>query len=373
MTDTERTLLPLLAACLWDAASAIPDEVDWKAVVAEARKQSVLGLITPALPAEMEDLGFVQHSLFLAYMHAQDELTALLQAGGIPFVILKGAAAAVYYPRPALRTFGDIDILVSEENYPRTRELLAANGYAEEPRPDTSRHCAFQKDGMTCELHHRFSTRDFDIESYVTEGLSAPEYKKTEGHCFPMLPPLANGLVLLAHLRIHLKSGLGPRQVIDWMMYCHKVLDDTLWQTQFAPAAEALGVTTLAVTVTAMCQRHLGLTKSITWCRDADPALCDELMESVISSGNFGKKRGRGNSVETVIAAIKSHGLFRRLQYAGEFNWGLYHRHHWLKPLCWLYQIFRYIRQGLSRKTRLSDDAKRGLARYELLKRLGVE
>lgn len=82
MTDTERTLLPLLAACIWDAAPAIPDGMDWKAVVAEAGKQSVLGLITPALPAEMEDLGFAQHSLFLAYMHAQDELTALLQAGG---------------------------------------------------------------------------------------------------------------------------------------------------------------------------------------------------------------------------------------------------------------------------------------------------
>ena len=75
-------MLQLLAACLWDASSSAPTPGDWERVIAEAEKQSVLGLITPALPAEMEDLGFVQHSLFLAYMHAQDELTALLQAGG---------------------------------------------------------------------------------------------------------------------------------------------------------------------------------------------------------------------------------------------------------------------------------------------------
>lgn len=372
MTDIEHTLLQLLAACLWDASSSAPTPGDWERVIAEAEKQSVLGLITPALPETMEDFGFIQYSLFLTYMHAQSELSALLQANGIPFVILKGAASGVYYPRPSLRTYGDIDILVAEDDYLRAKSVLAANGFTEKVYRDTSRHCIFQKDGVTYELHHRFSNADLDVERYVTDGLAAPVTGRAEGYAFPMLPPLANGLVLLTHLRSHMKSGFGLRQTIDWMMYCDKVLDDDFWQAQFAPAAEALGVTTLAVTVTAMCQRYLGLKNTISWCHDADPALCDALMESVLASGNFGRKRGRGNNVETVTVAMKSRGVFRYLQLAGEHNWKLYHRHPQLKPLCWLYQIFRYARQGLHRKTRLADDAKRGRARYELLKRLKI-
>ena len=131
MTDIEHTLLQLLAACLWDASSSAPTPGDWERVIAEAEKQSVLGLITPALPETMEDYGFIQYSLFLTYMHAQSELSAILQANGIPFVILKGAASSVYYPRPSLRTYGDIDILVAEDDYLRAKSVLAANGFTE--------------------------------------------------------------------------------------------------------------------------------------------------------------------------------------------------------------------------------------------------
>ena len=69
-------------------------------------------------------------------------------------------------------------------------------------------------------------------------------------------------------------------------------------------------------------------------------------------------------------------GLFRYLQAAGEYKWKAYHRHSWLKPFAWLYQIGRYIRQGLraGRAGRaLSGDLERSRERYELLKRLRIQ
>lgn len=91
-----------------------------------------------------------------------------------------------------------------------------------------------------------------------------------------------------------------------------------------------------------------------------------------MTSGNFGIKTGTGNNVETVTAAMKSHGAFYYLQLAGEHNWELYHRYHFLRPVAWLYQIFRYVRQEIGRGFKLKDDINRGSARADLLKKLGV-
>lgn len=51
-------------------------------------------------------------------------------------------------------------------------------------------------------------------------------------------------------MRNHLKSGLGLRQVIDWMMYVNKELDDDFWENGFGTAAVDASMDKLAVTVT---------------------------------------------------------------------------------------------------------------------------
>ena len=43
------------------------------------------------------------------FSHCQKQL---FENNNIPLVILKGTAAAMYYPKPQLRTMGDIDFLV---------------------------------------------------------------------------------------------------------------------------------------------------------------------------------------------------------------------------------------------------------------------
>lgn len=83
----------------------------------------------------------------------------------------------------------------------------------------------------------------------------------------------------------------------------------------------------------------------ITWCQEADIVLCEELIESLMSSGNFGRKRGSGASFESVSVSIREKGVFRYLQKSGEMNWAAYHRHKWLKPFAWIYQGYRVLRK----------------------------
>lgn len=377
----EQVLLSLIKKSQFGIEDAIDwDGVDIDALFKEVSMQSVLCLVASSIPPERVNPKWIeaqyrQKSSYIRYCHAQDELKKVLDDTGVPFVILKGNASAISYKDPSLRMMGDIDFLVPQDLYTKTKNILAVAGYVE--GEDNGRHCHFRKDGTEFEIHHHFSHFDeIDIESYVIDGLNSREIVSIEGHDFPVLPKLANGLVLLDHFRRHLESAVGLRHVIDWMMYVYRNLDDEFWFSQFKPVVEEKGMDKLAVTITRMCQIYLGLPETITWCKDADPETCGSLIDLIFISGNFGCKNGQGHSVEKVSTNIKREGLFHWLQYAGEHNWEAYHKHHCLKPLCWIYQIFRYAKQGIKsgrNNKQLKSDLDRSKERYELLKKLGIE
>lgn len=379
MSNEEQALLALLRASLFGIPPQIPPDTDWAAVMREADAQTVFGLVAQAVPAEEyphwkpAERRVVAN--FAQKLYAEQELLALFSEAGIPLSILKGNAAAIYYPTPSRRWMGDVDFIVPQARFAEAKALLLDAGYVlrDGEQASEERDMPFFRNGIEVELHSRFSDPDCDIERYIVEGLAHLETGCVDGHSFPMLPKLANGLVLLAHMRHHLQMSMGLRQVIDWMMYVDRVLSDAFWQEAFSAAAKDTGLETLAVVATRMCQKYLGLREDISWCKDADDALCDGLLALLLSSGNFGNKNGVGGRVEKIATTMRKEGFLRYIQKAGETNWEAYHRHPCLRPFCWIYQLGRYAKQriGTGRKnTQVLDDLNRSRSRYELLKKL---
>lgn len=371
MTTEQSTLLALIRSSLWGEQK--PNNADEAFV--QAQIQALVPLLYPESPAAR-----IYSAHYIRILFAQDEIVSLMSSADIPMAVLKGSAAAVYYPDPFLRTMGDIDFIVPAERFQEAVQLMQEHGYSmlnnTGEKDEQNRHFTLRKDGITAELHHHFSSDGIDIERYVEAGLSCPESAVVEGHAFLMLPPLENGIVLLAHVAQHLKKDLGMRQVLDWMMYVDKVLTDDLWEHSFQKAANSCGLELLAVTMTRMCQLYLGLPTAITWCKEADPELAEDLLNNILQTGNFGHQYGSGSRVERVSTEIQRFGLFPYLQIAGEYNWKTYHKHHWLKPFCWLYQVFRYAKQGVKagrNGSQLSSDLSRAGSRYDLLTRLGID
>ena len=373
-------LLELLKASLYGVEPIFLDHVNWDAVLEEAREQTVAALAAKAVPRAVasawQESVLQNQANFVRVLHGQSQLVNLFEQAGIPLVILKGAAAAVYYPEPFRRAMGDVDFLVPQERFEEAAALMEKNGYVLS-HPATSenpRHLGYTKNGVMFELHHHFSHDDLDIDDVLIDGMNHLVWATIGNCCFPMLPRLSNGLVLLDHLRHHLKTGLGLRQVIDWMMYVNVELDDSFWETEFGAVAKEKGLDNLAKTVTRMCQLWLGLPGMITWCADADEGLCGQLLDSLFSSGNFGRKRGEQGHVEAVGARIRNIGLFRYLQITGEASWDAYKRHRVLKPFCWIYRGFQVAKRGLNtgRGVKIAGDLDRSRDRYELLKKLGV-
>lgn len=376
MSLEESVLIKLIKQSQFGATESIDFScVDMDLLYTEAVQQAVHGLVAAEIPLEYLSDKWIQVKDkqvfdFFRYCHAQDELSDLLKKNNIAFVVIKGSASAIYYRDPTLRNMGDIDILVSQESYDLTKKLLASSDYVEVR--DNGRHSVFKKDKFIFEVHHHFS-HEIDLENWIVNGLDNREHASIDGHDFPMLSKLANGLVLLDHFRRHLQAAIGLRQAIDWMMYVYRNLDDEFWIKYFKPVVQEKGMEKLAVTLTRMCQLYLGLPNNISWCNCGDEELCRLILDSTLSTGNFGSKSGAGKTIESVGVTFMREGFFSRLQHAGERNWGAYKSHHFLKPLCWIYQLLRYVLRGFkSGRTfkQIKSDNYRSKKRYELIQKL---
>lgn len=376
MISPKNTLLELLKKSLFGIEPVFQDNVDWDAVLAEAKAQTVAALAATAVPQEFamawKKSALQNQASFIRVLHGQTQLLNLFEQAGIPLVILKGTAAAVYYPEPFRRAMGDVDFFAPKASFEEALNLMKENGYHH--LSTDRRHAKLVKDGMEFELHQQFSYPDMDIEEYLIEGVSHPDWRRVGASRFPMLSHLANGLVLLTHLRDHLKYGVGLRQMIDWMMFVNAELDDHFWESEFWQAAESKGLTSLAITATRMCQRYLGLSEGISWCASADDKLCDMLLELLFYSGNFGRKNGEGSHIESVSTRIRNMGVLHYLQSTGEASWKAYKRYHFLKPFCWIYRGFQLAKRGLKtgRGMSIAEDVDRSKDRYALLKELGI-
>ena len=110
---------------------------EWDGLYNEAKKHSVVNVISADLPddipddfkAEFDKTYYNQMTLFVRYIKAQDDLCRILGDNGIKFAILKGSAAAVYYPEPIRRNMGDIDFIVPVDEFDWAQYILLENGF----------------------------------------------------------------------------------------------------------------------------------------------------------------------------------------------------------------------------------------------------
>ena len=383
MEQTIQQVFDLLKSSLFDYDTPIEIE-DWQPVFTEMKDQAVAALPKKWIEANLPSAEpwhsycYFQQGQWIRVMHAQDELIKLLESHNIPSVIIKGSAAAMYYPHPILRSMGDVDVLVRRSDQDRAASVLEANGYVLAADKDTVKHhYNYIKNNISIELHKRLPViddKDERLLSFFEAGIDEREWKTSEGYKFPVLPPVLNGLVLIFHINQHLRIALGLRQIIDWMMYVNH-LSDVQW-VELRMMLQRVGMEKLALTTTAMCQKYFGLKSCFSGCETIDSTVCDELIAFILEKGNFGTKAGVNGKVEEFsLSAAKKGGFFRRLQKGGLIKWMAARKYAFLRPFAWIYQSFRIIRilvkNGVSIK-KVRDLYEKGLGQRKLIEALGL-
>ena len=353
---------------------------DWQPVFEEMKLQSVAALPGVWLKKHLKVEPWLAYcntniGIWVRLMYAQDQLLNLLESHGIPCVIIKGAAAAMAYPHPGLRTMGDVDFLVKRSDFERTAALLEENGYVlTREKNKLPHHDSYAKNNISFELHKRLPVVSESNEALIAlfeKGIDMREWHETAGHKFPVLPVALNGLVLIFHINQHLRDGIGLRQIIDWMMYVNSRSAEE-WQ-ELLPLLEHMGMTRFARTVTVMCQRYFGLREIV----EADASLpVDELMNFILEEGNFGQKAGLdGRITSFALSGTEKGGFFKRLQVRGMKRWKAAQKYPVLRPFEWIYQgiwIFGALLRNRKSPIAILKQARRGTQLRQLLELLDL-
>lgn len=387
-----KNVLGLLSAALNDKRETFNIDISlWPDIKKELELHAVLPLISkvkmnPTLPDEEKVYLAKRVAMnirnFNELMKAQSDILYIFKNNNIHAAVLKGAAAGQYYLEPELRTYGDIDIIVSPDDFKKAFELLCDAGY-KNILSDIRLTEFMTQNGSELELHFHFSRglnkKQNDLfDGYLYDSFTNIKEIMINKYIVPVFPTVENGLILLGHIYQHIGSGLGLRQIIDWMLFVRNNLTVELWNNEFQNKAESIGLDYLAKTVTKMCQKYLGLDSNISWCKDVDDKLVDDLMIYILNNGNFGRKKVViSSSIDSIKSASAIHGLkspivaFKFLTNAGKYHM----EKDGLKPnklYAWLYQIRHLFLKFINSKDKrgIFNGIKSGTKDNNLIKRL---
>ena len=386
LSTTQIALLEAIKASLFGTETNYPADTDWAEVVKEAKVQTVLGIISPVIPVKDVSVEMGK-AKYMRLLFEQDKLVKLLDANGIPCIILKGSAAAQYYPNPHLRAMGDIDILVARDRFENAVEVLESNSYIYIHNKDENGHMlayerniVYKKNGIIIELHHHFSSIGYDIDEILEKGIQKRQFREIDGYNIPVLPEIENGLVLIGHIHQHMRGyNLGLRQIIDWEMYIHQVMDNDLWRDSFIKIAKSVGLDKLANNVTSMCMKYFGLPNKIEIDDQCEEVLGD-FIKILFENGNFGIKTQDNHTQNSIISFgiynIKKKGFFPYFQDIGLRKWKSCQKYPILKRFAWIYGILRAIGRStvlIIKNGNVKAQISEGNKKYDLFKKLGIE
>ena len=359
-------VLQLIQNALWKTDIKESGDYNWNEIDDIVQKHMIGSLLTSInqevfIPKAIKDKWVAMAAYQILnnrrLLADQDSMLKILSNAGISVAIIKGAASSQYYLHPDLRPMGDVDFIVLREQFEEAYRILADNGFSLiQPRSATERAIELEHNGFVYELHRYFAVfndaqfaKQFD--DLIMEGVERAEKICFGGYYIPVLPDLINGLILLQHINQHLGKGIGLRQIIDWMMFFSKVIVSADVWNEFHKYTVLVGLDKLENHITTMCIDFLGLLSPID-AYHAEKDICCDLLQYILSSGNFGQSLQESERKMTVFMQnSRSFGQgLRTLHSRGRVHWKAAQKYAVLRPFASLYQIFYYFKMMLRRE-----------------------
>lgn len=269
---------------------------------------------------------------------------------GIPFIYYKGSSVAELYPVPQLRTMGDVDVLIHQEDRERVHELLIQNGFVFTYKDEVENGVwHYNKGNIEFEVHTFVLHPDDLNDKHKAFFDDAWKYVDEAGQ----LDWNFHFLILIAHIREHLiKSGIGIRPFLDVAIVSKKVNLDWQW---IRSKADEIGLIDFLVTVVSLNQRWFGVQAPLTVERNED--FYEESLDYIMRNGIFGFDNSDNDNIQLskiavlqgkCISGTKILNLVKlafppnetmvRLPYCSYIK-----AHKWLLPVAWIHRFFYKI------------------------------
>ena len=311
--NTIDTFLALVRAGLWEKEVQIHPygDVDFDGVLQLAEEQSTVGLVAAGIehisdikPQKKDVLQFIGQVTQLeqrnqAMNYFIGVMIDKMRLDNIYSLLVKGQGTAQCYARPLWRACGDVDFLLSEDNYKSAKSFLTP--MAESVEPESGRHLGMTIGPWVVELHGDMhcglSSR---MDSVIDEVQKVIFYRGSvrswfDGETQVFLPDAnSDAFLLFTHCLKHFyKGGLGLRQICDWcrLLWTYwdsidiTLLEQRLRRSGLTSEWRAFG--SFVVEYIGMPSETVPLySPQIKWKRKAK-----RILKFIIMSGNFGHNR----------------------------------------------------------------------------------
>lgn len=366
--NTGSVFFELLKAGLWGEADAnlnvnhnLFEGVDWEKIYQLAQEQSVLGLVLAGLEQYKNlnanlDLNIPKVLLLqwigeVQVIEKQNkdmnafivELIEKLRKEDIYAILVKGQGIAQCYEKPRWRSSGDVDLLLSKDNYEKAKAFLLPLGDITEPEEARKKHFAMQIEQWTVELHgtlhvglsarvdrmldnvqrdvfHRGEVRSvaLDVNDNLNDNGTTKSFKSVQ----VFLPAENEDVVyVFAHILQHFyKGGIGLRQICDWcrLLWTYK---DSLNYGLLEQRIKRAGLMSEWKAFGALAIEYLGFPKNsmplldvrskkedVRWRKKAD-----RIIEFILKSGNMGHNRDMSHFSKYPYLVRKCVSMGRRI------------------------------------------------------------
>ena len=242
---TEDIYLSLLRQALWNkSGNELPSDIDnlqLRQLMRLCNIQGTAPLVFEVmlrrysnLPDDIKlQMKQVCMSNMLQFGKLKDELIFTfnaLKANGIKPVLLKGFGLAALYPKPYLRSWGDLDVYVGSRQYHQAAATLR-NTFPDAKHHDQEweelKHYNFVlPNGSLVEMHHHtmafFSRRDEKYFYKLEEDAMNDKKADIEGYEVNIPDDFFNMLFVFMHAWEHFyESGAGMKQIADVALLAH--------------------------------------------------------------------------------------------------------------------------------------------------------
>lgn len=386
LSQTEQTLLEILTCALaGKKINALPQNLDWQALVQLSAEHKILPLIlsaVPSAPMAAKRIVFQQIAAQTMRTAAFLELYEAMEAVGLHPLVVKGILCRELYPQGDMRPSSDEDFFVPDGEFAACCEFLRRNGMTPTngAEPDAW-EIGWRKEGspLYLELHRRLFSPDsaayHDLgQFFELENLETAAYPIAAGTWITSLNPHDHLLYLLLHAYKHfLHSGFGIRQVCDiglWAArYDTQINWPRLWEQCQSCNAHRFAAAVFGIA------RHvlqIPLERNDLW--DVSPALWEPLLADVMAGGVYGSAtEDRVHSATVTLNAVAANRAGKRSSIWRsvfppradlEGGYPYLKKHPILLPLAWLHRIGHY----LSKKPRAGQSITIAKERIELMK-----
>lgn len=310
--------------------------VDWEKVYQLAEEQSVVGLVLAGIehscvkpPQELllQWIGEVQ--IIEQQNKAMNEFVAKLieklRNNDVYTLLVKGQGIAQCYERPLWRASGDVDLLLSNSNYYKAKEILLPLASSIEDENKKALHLGMKINDWVVELHGTLHSCCLPKMDKVVEEAEKSVFYGGEvrswanGYTQVFLPSPDNDLIFIfSHIIKHFfNGGIGLRQICDWcrLLWTYKdSLNHELLESRIRKAglmSEWKAFAAFAVDYLGMPSEAMPLYSSDgKWSRNAQ-----RLKDYIIEVGNFGHNR---NELTTPNASLVQQKISAFKLYTGD-------------------------------------------------------